>query len=128
MITWRTIAITGGVSLFTLGSKVIGDHHCCEFPSACVSAPIGTFSAAGCQVRGGVFHLSIQCSQGSGQCTAIKSGGSPPICSDPGSSDCAALLGPDVVPALSEWGLAGVAMLVMIVGSIAVGRRPRPSV
>ncbi len=113
----------------TLQKAEATDSNCCEFalPKGCASAPTAECPQANCEAALGVFKPGEECNPASGNCEA-KTGFQQRVCcmslpcGGAASMDmgaCSAIM----IPAVSQWGLAVMVLLVLTAGTIVVMRR-----
>lgn len=122
MIQRFTISFVGVLAVFGLAPPTFADSNCGQFDTGCVSAPIDTFTKKQVENLGGTFFLLEKCGS-FGLCDLDKLvGPQGPICS-PNLPDeiCAALI-PTTIPAVSEWGVAVMALLGVITGTLVLMR------
>ena len=125
MIQRITISFVGVVAVFGLAQPTFGDANCAQFAAACAHAPIGTFTQEQVEGLGGTFVALMKC--GGGDCEEDKTAGPATFCSpNLDENICTQLIGPPntgEVPAVSEWGVAVMALVVVTIGTIVLMRR-----
>lgn len=112
---------------FFIPERLVATDECCDYspPLGCISSPPGGggVSAAVCAETGGVFMTDRVCSFATNNCE-LKPGGGSLTCVDVPQDVCAALAGgPLIIPMLSQWGLAWMALMLLGVGLILLIRQ-----